>query len=81
MWKDVKQEQLAEEEHSYSPPRPPEEVEQIVVSARLERHNRGLPCGARSLRRRLDEFYHLKPLPSVRTIGRILARNGLIEGR
>jgi len=70
MWKDVNQERLAEEEHAYSPPRPPEEVEQIVGSARLELYNRGLPCGARALHRRLDEFYHLKPLPSVRSIGR-----------
>lgn len=81
MWKDVNQEQLAEAEHAYSPPRPPDEVEQIVVMARLERYNRGLPCGARALRQRLEKFYHLKPLPSVRLIGRILARNGLIEGR
>ena len=81
MWKDLDLEQMAEEEYRYSLPRPPAEVEQIVVSARLDRYNRALPCGARALHRRLNEFYHLKPLPSVRTIGRILARNGLIEGR
>jgi hypothetical protein len=81
MWKDLDLEPMAEEENAYSPPRPPEEVEQIVVMARRELHNRCLPCGTRALHRRLNEFYHLKPLPSMRTIGRILARNGLIERR
>jgi hypothetical protein len=81
MWKDLDREQMTEEDNRGSPPRPPQEVEQIVVIARLELHNRAAPCGARSLHRRLNEFYHLKPLPSMRTIGRILARNGLIERR
>jgi hypothetical protein len=79
MWKDLDLEAMAEEEHRYSQPRPPEDVEQIVVMARLELWNRSVPCGANALHRRLDEFYHLKPLPSVRTIGRILARNGLVN--
>jgi hypothetical protein len=79
MWKDLDLEAMAEEAHRCSPPRPPEEVEQVVVMARLELWNRSVPCGAAALRRRLDEFYHLKPLPSVRTIGRILARNGLVN--
>jgi hypothetical protein len=79
MWKDLDMEQMAEEEHCSSWPRPPEEVEQIVVLARLELWNRGQPCGAPALHRRLDEFYHLRPLPSVRTIGRILARNELVN--
>jgi len=81
MWKDLDLEQMAEEENRGGPPRPPDEVRQIVVMARLELVNRAVPCGARALHRRLNEFYHLKPLPSVRTIGRILARNGLIERR
>jgi hypothetical protein len=79
MWKDLDLEALAEEANAWDPPRPPEEVEQIVVMARLELWNRSVPCGAAALHRRLDEFYHLKPLPSVRTIGRILARNGLVN--
>lgn len=81
MWKDLDLEQMAEEENRYSPPRPPDEVEQIVVMTRWALYNRARPCGAGALRKRLDEFEHLKPLPSVRTIGRILARNGLIERR
>lgn len=79
MWKDLDQKAMAEEEHRLSPPRPPDQVEQIVVMARLELWNRGMPCGAPALRKRLNEFYHLKPLPSTRTIGRILARNELVN--
>ena len=81
MWKDLDQEQMAQEEHAYSLARSPEDVEAIVVMARLERHNRNQSCGADALRKRLQTFYHLKPLPSARTIGRILARHGLTHGR
>ena len=81
MWKDANLERLAEEEHAYSPPRLPDEVEQIVVMARQELSNRGVPFGTRALHRRLNEFYHLKPLPSVHMIERILACNGLIDRR
>jgi hypothetical protein len=81
MWKDLDQEQMAQEEHAYSLARSPEDVEAIVVMVRLERHNRNQPCGADALRKRLQTFYHLKPLPSARKIGRILARHGLTHGR
>ena len=77
MWKDLDQEQIAEEEHAYGLARSPQEVVAIVVMAWWERHNRNQPCGANALRVRLQTFYHLKPLPSARTIGRILARHGL----
>jgi hypothetical protein len=77
MWKDLDQEQMAEEEHACSLARSPEDVEAIVVMAWWERHNRNQPCGAEALRTRLQAFYHLKPLPSTRAIGRILARHGL----
>ena len=80
MWKDLDMEAMAEAANRHSLPRPPDEVEQIVVMARRELWNRSLPCGAPALRRRLEAFYHLKPLPSVRTIGRILARNDLVYG-
>jgi len=79
MWKDTDMEEMAETENRSSGPRPPDEVEQIVVMARLELWNRSVPCGAVALRRRLNEFYHQKPLPSVRTIGRILKRNDLVN--
>ena len=81
MYKDLDLEQMAGVENTFSPPRAPQEVDQIVVMVRLELYNRGCPCGARSLRRRLDEHYHLRPLPSERKIGSILARNGLTHGR
>lgn len=81
MWKDLDLERMAEEENAYSPPRPPQEVDGIVVLVRLDLFNRGLPCGAQALHRRLDRHYHVNPLPSERMIGRILARNNLIERR
>lgn len=58
-----------------------EEAEQVMLLARLNLYNRGLPCDGVALRRRLNEHYHLKPLPSSRRIGSILARNGLSYGR
>ena len=57
-----------------------QEIEESVTFARLELYNRGLPCGPQAILRRLEE-YHVKPLPSVRTIARILARNGLTHRR
>lgn len=56
-------------------------MEQIVVTVRLELYNRGLPCGPRALRSWLDKQEHLSSLPSERTIARILSRNGLTRGR
>lgn len=59
----------------------PEEIERLVVIVRLEQYNRGLRCGAAALRRLLDEHYSVRPLPSVHTIGEILTRNCLTNGR
>jgi hypothetical protein len=81
MFSELDMEQIAREENAWSGVRPPEEVEQIVVMVRLELYNRSLPCGPKALRRRLDEHYALKPLPSERTIARMLSRNGLTHGR
>jgi hypothetical protein len=81
MWNHRKRELQAAEENAYSPPRSPHEIEQIVVMERLSLYNQGLPCGAVAVRKRLHDDYHLTPLPSVRTIGRILARNGLTYQR
>jgi len=80
MWKE-RLEQMEREENASIGFRPPEEVEEIVVMVRLELYNRGLPCGPKALRKRLDEREVLRPLPSERTIARILARNGLTYGR
>jgi hypothetical protein len=81
MGKNRELERMAAEENAYSPPRTPSEIEQIVIMERLSLYNRGLPCGAIAVRTRLQNDCHLTPLPSVRTIGRILARNGLTYGR
>ena len=81
MWKDLDLEQMEREENSYVGLRPPEEVEEAVVMVRLELYNRGLPCGPKALRQRLDEHYVIRPLPSERTIARMLARNGLTHRR
>jgi len=61
--------------------RPWHEVEQIVVLTRLELYNRGLPCGPRALRQHLDLYDGLRPLPSERTITRMLSRNGFAWSR
>lgn len=62
-------------------PRASEEVEHIVVLARLHCYNRGLPCGAGALRQHLREQACLHPLPSVCRINEILSRYGLTHGR
>lgn len=81
MWAPLDLKEMATEQNAYAGPRTAEEVEQIVILARLELYNRGLPCAAVAVRNRLDEFYQLKALPSTRTIGGILARNGSTDGR
>jgi len=58
-----------------------QELEEIIVWMRLDLYNRGLPCGAKVLRRTLAADPSLRPLPSERSIGRILARNGLTYSR
>jgi coenzyme F420-reducing hydrogenase gamma subunit len=56
------------------------EVEEIVEFIRLDLYNRGVPCGAQVIQQQMEEL-NIKPMPSVRTIGRILARYGLTHGR
>lgn len=58
-----------------------QEVEECIIFVRLELYNRMLPCGPKTVRERCRDFYHLAPLPSERTVGRILFRNGLTHGR
>jgi hypothetical protein len=65
MFSELDTEQMAREQNIGSGARPPKEVEQIVVMVRLELYNRSLPCGPKSLRRRLAEHYALKPLGLV----------------
>ena len=58
-----------------------QEIKECATFVRLELYNRDVPCGAKAVRERLEKFYHVKPLPSERTIARILARHGLTHGR
>lgn len=57
------------------------ELERIVIMARLGLYNKGLPCGATALRRHLRDHDDVRPLPSVRQIGRWLALHGLTHAR
>ena len=63
-----------------SPYRTPGEIEEIVKLIRLELYNQDLFCGAQAIRWRMEEL-EVMPLPSVRTINRILARHGLTHRR
>lgn len=60
--------------------RTPQEIEQSVTLVRLSLYNRGLFCGAQAIRWELDELL-VRPLPSLRTINRILARHELTHRR
>ena len=57
-----------------------EEVEGIVVITRLGLYNRGVPCGPRAIRAKMDDE-RITPMPSVSTIARILTRRGLTHAR
>lgn len=63
-----------------SPRRTSREIEEVVKLERLHLYNQGLFCGAQAIRWRLEEL-GVAPLPSVRTIGRILARHELTHRR
>ncbi|TES93520.1 MAG: hypothetical protein E3J94_01325 [Desulfobacteraceae bacterium] len=58
-----------------------QKIEECVTFVRLELYNRDMPCGPKAVQERLRAFYHVKPLPSERTIVRILSRHGLTHGR
>jgi hypothetical protein len=81
MWADVDIEELRKEQLIPSEPCTKQEIEKIVGSVRLELYNRAVPCGPQAIRKTMDEIYHLRPLPSTRTIARILKRNGLTNAR
>jgi len=56
------------------------EMEEIVKSVRLELYNRGDFCGVQAIHWHMEDL-GLRPLPSLRTIGRILDRNQLTHRR
>ena len=60
--------------------RTPQEVEEIVKLLRLNLYNQDLFCGAQAILWELEDL-GVKPLPSLRTINRILHRNELTHRR
>ena len=58
-----------------------DQTEEMVSFVRLELYNQALPCGPKAIRSRLDRVYRFSPLPSIRTIARILATHGLTHRR
>ena len=60
--------------------RTPSEIEEIVKMIRLNLYNRNLFCGAQAILWEMEDL-GVEPLPSIRTINRILARNDLTHRR
>jgi len=58
-----------------------QEIEEAVTFVRLELYNQDLPCGPNPIQKRLQEFYRIEPLPSERTIARLLSHHGLTHRR
>lgn len=57
-----------------------DEIEEIVKMVRLNLYNKDLFCGAQAILWEMEDL-GVKPLPSARTINRILARNELTHRR
>lgn len=57
-----------------------QEIVEIVKMIRLELYNRGLHCGAKAIKNRMEQE-NINPLPSESSIKRILARHGLTHRR
>jgi hypothetical protein len=68
-------------ENALKPKWTKQEIEEAVTYVRLELYNRDLHCGPNPIRKRLQEFYRIEPLPSERTIVRILSHHGLTHRR
>jgi transposase InsO family protein len=58
----------------------PLEIEEIVKLVRLNLYNRDLFCGAQAIQWEMEEL-KVQPLPSIRTINRVLGRQGLTHRR
>lgn len=56
------------------------EIEEVVKMVRLNLYNHELFCGAQAIRWELEDL-GITPLPSLRTINRILSRHGLTRRR
>ncbi len=62
------------------PHRTPPEIEKIIIKIRLDLYKQDLFCGAQAILWEMEDL-GIHPLPSERTINRILARNDLILRR
>lgn len=60
--------------------RTPPAIEEIVKMVRLNLYNRDLFCGAQAIHWEMEDL-GVAPMPSIRTINRILSRNGLTHRR
>ena len=58
----------------------PTEIEEIVKMIRLNLYNHDLFCGGQAIHWEMEELC-VSPLPSIRTINRILSRNELTHRR
>lgn len=56
------------------------EIEEIVTMFRLELYNHECPCGPKAIWQKMEES-GVKPLPSERTISKILTQQGLTHKR
>jgi transposase InsO family protein len=63
-----------------SPHRTSAEIEDIVAMVRLSLYNKEVFCGAQAIRWELEDL-EVQPLPSIRTINRILSRRDLTHRR
>ena len=63
-----------------APAHTPVEIEEIVKLIRLNLYNRGLFCGAQAIHWEMEDS-GVHPLPSIRTINRIISRYGLTHRR
>lgn len=63
-----------------SPDHMPAEVVEIVKIVRLNLYNQDLFCGAQAIHWEMEDL-GVEPLPSIRTINRILSRHGLTQRR
>jgi transposase InsO family protein len=63
-----------------NPHRTSAEIEQIIEMVRWSLYNKGVFCGSEAIRWEMEDM-NVEPLPSIRTIGRILHRRDLTNRR
>ncbi len=56
------------------------EIKEIIAMIRLNRYNRGRTHGANAILQEMESM-GVRPLPSLRSIARILSRLGFTHGR